>query len=179
MSERLDVLRLGYRNGRDPRITTHLALVARAMGADGFLLAGDEDKEMFENLNSVSKRFGGKLETEHVSGMGHLKRHVANGGVAVHLTMYGEPFRKAIPKIRRDRPVVIVVGGAKVPGDVYKICQHNVAVGNQPHSEVAALALFMDAWFGESASERNFDDARLIIEGTNDGKLVHDLREEE
>ena len=179
MSERLDVLRLGYRNGRDPRITTHLALVARAMGADGFLLAGDEDKEMFENLNSVSKRIGGNLETEHVSGMGHLKRHVANGGVAVHLTMYGEPFRKAIPKIRRDRPVVIVVGGAKVPGDVYKICQHNVAVGNQPHSEVAALALFMDAWFGESASERNFDDARLIIEGTNDGKLVHDLREEE
>ncbi len=179
MSERLDVLRLGYRKGRDPRITTHLALVARAMGADGFLLAGDEDREMFENLNSVSERFGGGLETEHVSGMGHLKRHVANGGVAVHLTMYGEPFRKAIPKIRRDRPVVIVVGGAKVPGDVYKICQHNVAVGNQPHSEVAALALFMDAWFGESASERNFDDARLIIEGTNDGKLVHDMREEE
>ena len=179
MSERLDVLRLGYRKGRDPRITTHLALVARAMGADGFLLAGDEDKEMFENLNSVSKRFGGNLETEHVSGMGHLKRHVANGGVAVHLTMYGEPFRKAIPNIRRDRPVVIVVGGAKVPGDVYKICQHNVAVGNQPHSEVAALALFMDAWFGESASERNFDDARLIIEGTNDGKLVHDMSEEE
>ena len=35
MSERLDVLRLGYRRGRDPRITTHLALVARAMGADG------------------------------------------------------------------------------------------------------------------------------------------------
>ena len=179
MSERLDVLRLGYRRGRDPRITTHLALVARAMGADGFLLAGDEDKEMFDNLNSVSDRFGGNLETEHVSGMGHLKHHVANGGVAVHLTMYGEPFRKAIPKIRRDRPVLIVVGGAKVPGDVFKICQHNVAVGNQPHSEVAALALFMDAWFGESGSERNFDDARLIIEGTNDGKLVHDLREED
>ena len=55
MSERLEVLRLGYRKGRDPRITTHLALVARAMGADGFLLAGDEDKEMFENLNSEEK----------------------------------------------------------------------------------------------------------------------------
>ena len=59
MSERLDVLRLGYRKGRDPRITTHLALVARAMGADGFLLAGDEDKEMFDNLKSVSDVFGG------------------------------------------------------------------------------------------------------------------------
>ena len=177
MGEKLDVLRLGYRKGRDPRITTHLALVARAMGADGFLLAGDEDKEMFENLESVSERFGGSLETSHVKGMSHLKKHVQDGGVAVHLTMYGEPFRKAIPKIRRDRPMVIVVGGAKVPGDVYKICQHNVAVGNQPHSEVAALALFMDAWFGESASEKKFEDARLIIEGTNDGKLVHDMKD--
>ena len=178
MSERLDVLRLGYRKGRDPRITTHLALVARALGADGFLLAGDEDKEMFDNLNSVSDRFGGNLDTQHVSGLGHLKKHLENGGVAVHLTMYGEPFRKAIPKIRRDKPVLIVVGGAKVPGDVYKLCQHNVAVGNQPHSEVAALALFMDAWFGESGSERTFEDARLVIEGVNRGKLVHDKDDE-
>ena len=178
MSERFDVLRLGYRRGRDPRITTHLALVARALGADGFLLAGDDDQEMFDNLNSVSERFGGELDTEHVSGLGHLKKHVENGGVAVHLTMYGEPFRQAIPKIRRDRPLIIVVGGAKVPGDVYKICQHNVAVGNQPHSEVAALALFMDAWFGESGSERSFNDARLVIEGVNGGKLVHDNDDE-
>ena len=178
MSERVDVLRLGYRRGRDPRITTHLALVARALGSDGFLLAGDDDQEMFDNLNSVSERFGGELDTEHVSGLGHLKKHVENGGVAVHLTMYGEPFRQAIPKIRRDRPLIIVVGGAKVPGDVYKICQHNVAVGNQPHSEVAALALFMDAWFGESGSERSFEDARLVIEGVNGGKLVHDNEDE-
>ena len=178
MSEKLDVLRLGYRKGRDPRITTHLALVARAMGADGFLLAGDEDNELFENLNSVNSRFGGGLKTNHVSGLGHLRRHVESGGVAVHLTMYGEPFRKAIPKIRRDKPVLIVVGGAKVPGDVYKLCQHNVAVGNQPHSEVAALALFMDAWFGESSTERNFDGARLVIEGTNKGKVVHEIGED-
>tara|TARA_B100000530_G_C15868201_1_gene452254 strand:+ start:100 stop:642 length:543 start_codon:yes stop_codon:yes gene_type:complete len=178
MSERVDVLRLGYRRGRDPRITTHLALVARALGSDGFLLAGDDDQEMFDNLNSVSERFGGELDTEHVSGLGHLKKHVENGGVAVHLTMYGEPFRQAIPKIRRDRPLIIVVGGAKVPSDVYKICQHNVAVGNQPHSEVAALALFMDAWFGESGSERSFKDARLVIEGVNGGKLVHDNDDE-
>ena len=48
--ERVDVLRLGYRLGRDPRITTHLALVGRALGANRFLLAGDEDPKMFENL---------------------------------------------------------------------------------------------------------------------------------
>ena len=38
-----NVLRLGYRKGRDPRITTHLALVSRALGGTRFLLAGDQD----------------------------------------------------------------------------------------------------------------------------------------
>ena len=184
--ERLDVLRLGYRLGRDPRITTHLALVSRALGADRFLLAGDEDSKMFENLESVADRVGSGMSCEHVQGpMGWLRRFVEEDagdgepGVAVHLTMYGEPFRQAIPRIRRDRPMVVIVGGAKVPGDVYKYSQYNLAVGNQPHSEVAALALFLDAWHGESGSERSFDDARLIIQPTASGKRVRDLDREE
>jgi len=184
--ERVDVLRLGYRLGRDPRITTHLALVGRALGADRFLLAGDKDPKMFENLESVASRFGGGMDCEHIkSPMGWLRRFVEEDagdgmpGVAVHLTMYGEPFREAIPRIRRDRPMVIVVGGAKVPGDVFKYSQYNIAVGNQPHSEVAALALFLDAWYGEAGSNRSFDDARLIIEPSAKGKSVRDLDREE
>ena len=177
----LSVLRLGYRKGRDPRITTHLALVSRALGADRFLLAGDEDSDLFSNVESVNQRFGGSMECEYIKGsMGWLKRFVEEDagdgepGVAVHLTMYGEPYREVIPRIRRDRPVVLVVGGAKVPGDVFQHAQYNVAVGNQPHSEVAALALFMEAWFGEGGSERHFPDARLIIEPSARGKSVID-----
>ena len=184
--ERVDVLRLGYRRGRDPRITTHLALVGRAFGADRFLLAGDEDQDMFDNLKSVEQRFGKGLECEYLkSPMGWLRKFVeedagdGSPGVAVHLTMYGEPFREAIPKIRRDRPLVVIVGGAKVPGEVFKLSQYNVAVGNQPHSEVAALALFMDEWFGGGAAERSFPEAKLIIEGTNQGKIVHEHEREE
>ena len=75
--ERVDVLRLGYRLGRDPRITTHLALVGRALGADRFLLAGNEDPKMFENLESVASRFGGGMDCEHIkSPMGWLRRFV-------------------------------------------------------------------------------------------------------
>ena len=51
----IEVLRLGHRKGRDPRITTHLALVSRAMGANGFVLAGDEDEKLFSNINSVNE----------------------------------------------------------------------------------------------------------------------------
>ena len=50
------ILRLGYRLGRDPRITTHLALVARALGANRFLFSGDEDERLAENIGSVNQR---------------------------------------------------------------------------------------------------------------------------
>ena len=180
-----NVLRLGYRKGRDPRITTHLALVSRALGGTRFLLAGDEDDDLFENVASVNERFGGAMYCEHIKGsMGWLKRFVEDDagdgepGVAIHLTMYGQPYREVIPQIRRDRPVVLIVGGAKVPGDVFKHSQYNVAVGNQPHSEVAALALFMEAWFGDGGTERHFPDARLVIEPSARGKSVHDKERE-
>ncbi len=176
------VLRLGYRKGRDPRITTHLALVSRALGATRFLLAGDEDEDLFANVASVNERFGGEMQCEHVGGgLGWLKRFsqvdAGDGlpGVVVHLTMYGEPYRQVIPQIRRDRPVTVVVGGAKVPGDVFEHAHYNVAVGNQPHSEVAALALFMEAWYGEGGTERHFPNARLVIEPSARGKSVNDL----
>ena len=62
-----------------------------------------------------------------------------------------------------------VVGGSKVPGEIFKICQHNVSVGNQPHSEVAALALFMDAW---KLAPEEFDGAELVIIPSAQGKEV-------
>ena len=112
MGERIDVLRLGHRKGRDPRITTHLALVARAMGADRFLLGGDEDEKMFENVRSVEARFGQAMALEYLaSPLGWLrtfaKKDAGDGqpGTVVHLTMYGIPHRQAIPRIRRDRPL--------------------------------------------------------------------------
>ncbi len=176
------VLRLGFRMGRDPRITTHLALVSRALGATNFLLAGDEDKGLFENVASVNDRFGGAMACEHVTGaMGWLKRFTQQDagdgapGVAIHLTMYGEPYREVIPRIRRDRPVVVIVGGAKVPSEAFEYAHYNVAVGNQPHSEVAALALFMEGWFGQGGTERHFPDAKLVIEPSARGKSVMDL----
>ena len=80
--ERVDVLRLGYRRGRDPRITTHLALVGRAFGADRFLLSGDEDQDMFDNLQSVEQRFGKGLECEYLkSPMGWLRKFVEEASI--------------------------------------------------------------------------------------------------
>ena len=182
-----NVLRLGYRKGRDPRITTHLALVSRALGATNFLLAGHRAPKAVVHRSDVLEQLLVFVACEHVEGaMGWLRRFTQHDagdgepGVAVHLTMYGEPYREVIPRIRRDRPVVVIVGGAKVPSDVFEYAQYNVAVGNQPHSEVAALALFMEGWYGQGGTERHFADARLVIEPSARGKSVidHDREKE-
>ena len=53
-----------------------------------------------------------------------------------------EPWRDCIPKVPREKEVIVVVGGTKVPAETFEIADFNVSVGNQPHSEVAALAVF-------------------------------------
>ena len=182
---RVAVLRLGHRKGRDPRISTHLGLVARAFGADEFYLAGDEDSELFQTLSEVGERFGAPLKLEHVkSPMGFIKhwtlKDSGNGepGFAVHLTMYGRPFREVVPTIPNSKSLLIVVGGAKVPAGVFELCQYNVAIGNQPHSEVAALALFLDELAGDTDLVERFKDARLEVVPSARGKIVIDHDDE-
>ena len=93
--------------------------------------------------------------------------------------MFGLPLDEKLDDIKSsEQNILFIVGAEKVPPWVFDSADYNVAVGNQPHSEVAALALFIDAWFGESASERKFDGARLVIEGTNNGKVVHEINED-
>lgn len=176
----IEVLRLGHRLGRDPRITTHLALVSRAMGASNFVLAGDEDEKLFSNIHSVNERFGHGLSCRYEKSPMRMLREIANSDeeskpIIIHLTMYGEPFREVIPNIPKDKPVVVVVGGAKVPGELFKVSDFNIAVGNQPHSEVAALALFLDSWTDGEGFNREFSEPQLVISPSKSGKDVKEV----
>ena len=173
----IEVLRLGHRLGRDPRITTHLALVSRAMGASNFVLAGDEDEKLFSNIHSVNERFGHGLSCRYEKSPMRMLREIANSDeeskpIIIHLTMYGEPFKEVVPNIPKDKPVVVVVGGAKVPGELFKVSDFNIAVGNQPHSEVAALALFLDCWTDGEGFNREFSEPQLVISPSKSGKDV-------
>jgi len=141
----VEVLRLGHRAGRDPRLSTHLALAARALGAERMLLH-PPDPDLAKRVAAVSARWGGRFE---VVGCPDWRAAVRSfDGTSVHLTMYGEPLDRVAPRLRRAKRILAIVGGAKVPSAVYQLADLNVAVGHQPHSEVAALALFLDRVIG-------------------------------
>jgi tRNA (cytidine56-2'-O)-methyltransferase len=137
------VLRIGHRIDRDKRITTHVALVARAFGADSIFIT-TKDEKIKKNIQSVCKRFGGDFQVE--TGLDPKKIIKSWKGTIVHLTMYGAELEKAVHQIDTKRDLLIIVGAEKVPPYFYEVADINVSVGNQPHSEVAALALFLDRY---------------------------------
>ena len=99
------------------------------------------------------------------------------GGVTVHLTMYGENIESSdvIRRIRnREKDILVLVGSRKVPSEFYneEVSDFNVAVGNQPHSEVAALAVFLDRLFEGKELCTEFQDAQLKTIPTKRGKQI-------
>ncbi|MGB1585434.1 MAG: tRNA (cytidine(56)-2'-O)-methyltransferase [Thermoplasmatota archaeon] len=169
----IEVLRLGHRPQRDKRITTHVCLTARAMGARAAHIA-EEDGHVVESVRDLSTRFGGGFEVDDNTGWkGVVKQWKADGGQVVHLTMYGRPLHEAVPAIHeRGSDVLVVVGAEKVPGDLYKLADENVAVGNQPHSEVAALALLLDRLRRGAWEHDDFDGAQVKVIPQAHGKKL-------
>jgi len=167
------VLRLGHRPGRDERMTTHVGLTARALGADRVILAG-EGASRRDTIEDITERFGGPFAVETAdSPLG-----VVDGwdGTVVHLTMYGLPIQEVEDEVRErfgaGTPLLAAVGAGKVPFDVYEAADHNLAVTNQPHSEVAALAVFLDRLFEGEELDREWTDADRVVVPQEQGKRV-------
>ncbi len=167
----ITVLRLGHRPARDKRVTTHVGLVARCFGASKMVLTTKDD-ELASRMASVNDRFGGAFSIEYER---NWKRYISSfSGTVVHLTMYGEKLKDAIKKIPKESDLLVIVGAEKVPKAIYELATFNVAVGNQPHSEVAALALFLDR-YTEGAWEEKDTEGRMKIIPAARGKKVESL----
>ncbi|WP_338741722.1 tRNA (cytidine(56)-2'-O)-methyltransferase [Haloplanus salilacus] len=173
------VLRLGHRPGRDDRMTTHVALTARALGADRAILVG-EATQARETVADITDRFGGPFDVTVTDAWRPVLRDW--DGAVVHLTMYGEPVESVTGAIRErfdggdgGDPLLLVVGAGKVDFEVYDRADWNVGVTNQPHSEVAALAVFLDRLFEGRELDREWANAdrRVIPKAT--GKRVEEV----
>ncbi|MGB9718970.1 MAG: tRNA (cytidine(56)-2'-O)-methyltransferase [Candidatus Anstonellales archaeon] len=165
------VFRLGHRLPRDERISTHVALVARAFGADGIYYSGEKDKGLEESVKKICEKWGGKFFIKYEANPMFLK-NVKKKFTIVHLTMYGMPLNKKINKIKKEKNILVVVGSEKVPAEIYQIADYNIAIGNQPHSEVGALAVFLHEYFGWKQLNKKFTGARIEIEPSERGKSI-------
>ncbi|MCL2172456.1 MAG: tRNA (cytidine(56)-2'-O)-methyltransferase [Nitrososphaerota archaeon] len=176
--QKIVVLRWGHRIHRDSRLTTHCALTSRAMCASGFILADIEDKSIEKTIKAITKHWGGNFVFE----MGTNWRNVvrdwkAKGGIVAHLTAYGENIQSSdvLNRIRETgKDILLLVGSQKVPGEFYStdVSDFNIGVGNQPHSECSALAIFLDRFFEGKELMVEFEKAEVKIIPQKHGKNI-------
>jgi len=162
------VLRWGHRP-RDLRVTTHVALTARAFGASGLILSDVEDEKVEKSIVKIKELWGGDFFFK----MGILWRRAVkewrkNNGIIVHLTMYGENIASSnvLQRIKNTgKNVLLIVGSQKVPKIFFspEVSDFNVAIGNQPHSEVAAVAVFLDRFFEGKELIKEFGNAKIRV----------------
>ncbi len=173
----ITVLRLGHRQKRDERVSTHVGLVSRAMGVDEIIYSGEEDSGVIESVVSVKERWGGKFSVKYENNLGKvIEIHRKKKFCIVHLSMYGMPLKKKIAKIRKNKKLLVIVGSEKVPPEVYKMADFNISITNQPHSELAALAIFLHELQKGKELDKKFPKAQLKIVPQERGKKVVELK---
>lgn len=167
------VLRYGHRAVRDYRVTSHACLVARAFGADKIIIAGERDESIAKSTGNVVQRWGGSFAVEFEENWKKaIREHKDKGYFIVHLTMYGLPLQKEIRKIREKGKVLLIIGSQKVDAEVYKQSDLNISITQQPHSEIAALAIALDWIFDCKELEKRFRNAKIRVVPRNWGKEV-------
>ena len=154
-----------------------MGLTARQWGAEEVVFCGEKDESMIESQRDIIERWGGDTKVRYEESW---KKEIKEfKGLIVHLTMYGERIDNKMDEIEEklggDEDLLVIVGAEKVPRWVYTQVDYNISVGNQPHSEIAALAVFLDRLHG---LETEFPDADIVVQPSEDRKLTEKKKEE-
>ena len=172
IKQKVYVLRLGHRVERDKRATMHIFLTARALSASGVIYSGQRDSDLEKRVQAVVDKWGGAFKVKYEKNWKRVIENWNKKGVTCHLTMYGINVDDCLDKISKNKEILVVVGSQKVPKDTFQLADFNIAIGNQPHSEIAALAIFLDRLFQGKELKREFKEAKIKVFPQEKGKKV-------
>ena len=167
----IEILRIGQRVLRDDRVTTHVALVARAFGASKIYM-NEINPDIRDTINQINTTWGGKFEIEFITDWKNVINSKKNTSKIIHLTMYGEDINTINSKIQKEEEILVVVGAEKVPRDIYEKADYNVSIGTQPHSEISALAILLDRIQQGEQFNKKFPDSKRVFIPSKNGKNV-------
>jgi tRNA (cytidine56-2'-O)-methyltransferase len=140
------------------------------------MLSDTLDEHLKASVEKVTKSWGGSFRFEMGAPWKSVVRDwKTEGGIVVHLTIYGENIQasEVLSRIRASgKKVLLLVGSQKVPPEFFsaEVSDFNVAVGNQPHSECAAVAVFLDRFFEGKELSKDFGNAKVRVVPQERGK---------
>lgn len=176
MVKEIIVLRYGHREVRDYRVTSHCALVARAFGAKEIIVCGGKDISMKTSVDDITKRWGGPFTVKFIEEWKDAYKELKKRKfIFVHLTMYGSVLTEKEKEIGKHDKVCVIIGSQKVEREVYDKVNYNISVTSQPHSEIAALAVFLDRIQEGKELTKIFKKGKIQIAPQERGKKVISL----
>ena len=125
----IEVVRIGQRVVRDDRVTTHVALVSRAFGAEKIFMT-EVNPEIKDTLEKINKTWGGNFIVEFIDNWKSIvKSKKKEGFKIIHLSMYGEKINNVQGQLRKEEKMLVVVGAEKVPREIYELADYNIGIG--------------------------------------------------
>lgn len=169
----IEVLRLSHRIQRDPRLSTHVSLTSRAFLASKLFYSGNKDSSLEISINKVTQQFGGDFEIEYIKDpIKLIKEKKKENYLVVHLTVYGLTLPSTLSKIKKSSKILVIVGGEKVPPEIFQLSDFNISITSQPISEVSALAVLLHELNDGKELTFNFKNAKTQIIPSIKGKNV-------
>src|SRR3989344_8091486 len=95
------VLRLNHRIERDKRLSTHVALTARAFLADKLYYSGQKDSSLELSINKVNEKFGSNFTIGYLENPIKFLSQNKDKFTIVHLTVYGLNIKDKINEIKK------------------------------------------------------------------------------
>ncbi len=71
-----------------------------------------------------------------------------------------------------SKDILLIVGSEKLPAEMFHLADLNVAVTNQPHSEIAAVALILDRILGGRSLKKSFEGRTIEVSPNAHGKRI-------
>ena len=129
---------------------------------------------LVSTIDEVVTKFGGDFEIEPLSNPRKFAKNWE--GRIVHLTMFGLPLEDFEDKLRKEQsPILFIVGAEKVPPWTFEYADYNISIGNQPHSEVSALAISLSR-LNENYVVQKFGGPLQVIPSGDHRKMIDTSR---
>lgn len=176
---KLSILKLDHRPFRDKRITTHCALVTRSFGAKNFYFSGVDDNNLKNGVNDITNKWGGPFNIDYIEDpLNFVIKKKKEKYIIIHLTMYGINLFTEINNLKEkiiNKNTLIIVGGPKVPKEYYQLADYNIAIGNQPHSEISAISLILYLLNPKFIENNEFKNKKIEIMPNNNYKNIKNI----
>lgn len=161
----ITVLSIGEKN---PRVKLNLCLTARAFGAAKIIFVGRRDANISKHISAINGTWGGIFKVDFASSVKSAVEPLTKYK-SVYLTMFGLPLKQLKYTVKTYKNILLIVTSKEYDKQVGELADFKLSITSQPHSQAAAIAIFLHEFFDGREQAMQFQNAKVkVVPGINE-----------